>query len=291
MTETKPPRARVPRDARPDENARAASADLAQLGAMGKAFSILETIAHAGAPMTMAELVRASGLTKPTAHRITATLMDMGFIERDQLERGFVEGPRLVDLSLRTLAMAAPRNTRHAVLRSVSDHTGETCNFGILSGAEVIYLDRVESKWPLGLRFEAGSRVPAHCTALGKLLISQLPARDRRNIIATMPLARHTSRTITDPEHLAAIIEEVRQAKIGTDNEEFIDGVVCVSVLVRLNGSQVVGGIAVSAPEARTSLAKLKEYVPMMQHAADRLGDTFSYSEGDKTPATGDAGS
>ena len=120
----------------------------------------------------LAEIVRASGLTKPTAHRITTMLAEMGFIERDSLKRGLIEGPRLIRLAMNTLTSAAPRNMRHSILRSVSDEIGETCNFGVLAGSEVIYLDRVEAKWPLGLRFEAGSRVPAHCTALGKIVLA-----------------------------------------------------------------------------------------------------------------------
>ena len=77
--------------------------------------------------------------------------------------------------------------------------TGETCNFGTLSGSEVIYLDRVESKWPLGLRFAAGSRVPAHCTAIGKLIDQ---------------IARHLLRLgaqleVLDPPELRAHLTEV----------------------------------------------------------------------------------
>jgi hypothetical protein len=96
---------------------------------------------------------------------------DMGFIERDGLRRGSVEGPRLLRLAMDTIRVAAPRTVRRAILRAVSEQVGETCNFGILTGSDVVYVDRVEAKWPLGLRFEAGSRVPAHCTAIGKLLL------------------------------------------------------------------------------------------------------------------------
>jgi IclR family transcriptional regulator, acetate operon repressor len=175
--------------------------DLGQPGAMGKAFSIIEIIASGRQPLTIAEIVRASGLTKPTAHRITSMLVEMGFIERDILKRGFVEGPRLIKLSLETLGAAAPRTLRHTILRALSESIGETCNFGILVGSEVLYLDRVEAKWPLGLRLEAGSRVPAHCTAIGKLLLALQPSRERQHTLAAMPLGRYTTRTLTDPGH------------------------------------------------------------------------------------------
>jgi IclR family transcriptional regulator, acetate operon repressor len=252
-----------------------ATRDLTQLGAMGKAFSILEIIAAGRQPMSMTEIVRASGLTKPTAHRITTMLADMGFIERDALKRGFIEGPRLIKLSLDTLGAAAPRTLRHTILRSISEQIGETCNFGILVGSEVLYLDRVEAKWPLGLRLEAGSRVPAHCTAIGKLLLSQMPTRERQQTIAAMPLARYTGRTLTDPQRLTQALERIAASRIGIDDQEFIDGVVCVAVPVTADNGQVVGCIAISAPEARVPLEQALTFVPRMRDAAARLGSTF----------------
>ena len=249
--------------------------ELTQLGAMGKAFTILETVASAKQALTMSEIVRACGLTKPTAHRITTLLTEMGFLEKESLRRGFIEGPRLLELSLSTLSAAAPRNRRHAILRSVSEKTGETCNFGILVGSEVIYLDRVEAKWPLGLRFEAGSRVPAHCTAIGKLLLALLAGHERAAAIESLPLSRYTSRTLTDPAALNAALDRIVRSRMGTDDREFIDGVVCVSVPVITKSGQVAGGIAVSAPEARVSLQELLTFVPMMHEAAARLSATF----------------
>ncbi len=255
---------------------RATSAtELTQLGAMGKAFMILETVASSKQALTMSEIVRACGLTKPTAHRITTLLTEMRFLEKEPLRRGFIEGPRLIELSLSTLAAAAPRNRRHAILRSISEKTGETCNFGILAGSEVIYLDRVEAKWPLGLRFEAGSRVPAHCTAIGKLLLALLPAHERATAIASLPLSRYTSRSLTDASALNAALDRIARTRTGTDDSEFIDGVVCVSVPVITKSGQVAGGIAVSAPQARVSLQDLLAFVPTMHEAASRLSATF----------------
>lgn len=253
-----------------------APSEAAQLGAMGKAFTILEAIAFAKRPMTMAELVRTCGLTKPTAHRITTMLIEMGYLEKEPQKRGLIEGPRLISLALSTLAAAAPRSRRHAILRSVSEKTGETCNFGILAGSEVIYLDRVEAKWPLALRFEAGSRVPAHCTAIGKLLLALLPAPERAAAIASMPLTPLTSRTMTDPAKLAEALERINRTRIGIDDQEFIDGVVCVSVPVITKSGQVVGGIAVSAPESRVSLQEALSFVPAMHEAAKRLSATYA---------------
>jgi IclR family acetate operon transcriptional repressor len=254
---------------------RARVTDEGRLNAMGKAVSILEIVSAARQPMTMPEIVRATGLTKPTAHRITALLCDMGLLVRDPALGGLVAGRRLLGLALDALHGAGPRSVRHAILKSVSDETGETCNFGVLAGAEVVYVDRVEAKWPLGLRFEAGSRVPAHCTAIGKLLLSRLPERERSGIVEALPLTRYTARTITDRGRLADELARMAPTDISVDNGEFIDGVVCVAVPVIGTKGRVIGGVAVSAPEARISLDLALRFVPAMRTAAERLAATF----------------
>ncbi len=249
---------------------------LAELGVTGKAFSVLEVVSLNPTPITMPEIIRATGMTKPTAHRIVNMLVDMGFLSRNEFDQGFIEGGSLVGLAYRTLAAAAPRSLRHTILQGMSEMVGETCNYGVLSGGEVIYLDRVEGKWPLGLRFDAGSRVPAHCTAIGKLMLSRLPEHELKATIEAMPRSSYTAKTITELDALLTTLEDIRRDGIGTDNQEFMHGVVCVAVPVIGEDGRSFGGIAVSAPEARMSLNQMLGYVPQMIDAAARLAATYS---------------
>lgn len=248
---------------------------LAGLGVTGKAFSVLEVVSQNPEATRMAEIIRGTGMTKPTAHRVVNMLLEMGFLERDDLDNGFIEGAGLVDLAHRTLAAAAPRSLRHSILEGISEQVGETVNYGVLSGSEVIYLDRVEAKWPLGLRFDAGSRVPAHCTAIGKLLLSRMPDSDLRALIESMPRAAYTANTITEVEPLLSVLENIRRDGIGTDDQEFMHGVVCVSVPIVDGNGRCFGGIAISAPEARMTLNQILTYVPQMRKAADSLAATY----------------
>ena len=249
---------------------------LTELGATGKAFSVLEAVSANSAPTTMAEIIRVTGMTKPTAHRIVNLLMEIGFLERDASGMGFTEGTSLVDLALRTLVAAAPRSLRHSILQGTSEDIGETCNYGILSGGEVVYLDRVEAKWPLGLRFDAGSRVPAHCTAIGKLLLSRLPEDQASLLLETMPRSRYTANTLTDVDALTEALRKTRKDAIGTDNQEFMHGVVCIAVPVIKDDGACVGGLAISAPEARMTLNEALAFAPKLKEAATRFAATFS---------------
>lgn len=248
---------------------------LAELGVTGKAFMILELIARSSRPVSISELIRITGLTKPTTHRVVNMLVDMEFLERDPSDRGFIEGRSLITMAQHALVTSAPRSLRHSILQEIATETGETCNYGILSGSEVIYLDRVESKWPLGLRFAAGSRVPSHCTAIGKLMLSFCSDAALDAIVRTRPLTAYTSATITDPETLVEAIGKIRLDGIGTDNQEFMHGVVCVAVPVLDASGACLGCIAVSAPEARMTLNQMLGFVPRMKEAAASFSRTF----------------
>ena len=81
---------------------------------------------------------------------------------------------------------------------------GETCNIGILDNNDVLYLERVECAWPLRMQLQPGSRVPPHCTGIGKMLLASLESRARKRLVSNLPLKRYTEKTITDRGDLLA---------------------------------------------------------------------------------------
>jgi IclR family acetate operon transcriptional repressor len=240
-----------------------------------KAVAILEAMATAQRPLGVSELGALLGLPKPTAHRIVRMLESEGLLQREPGSRRFVPGARMVQLGLGIVAASMLRAPRHAILEALSKEIGETCNFGVMSGSHVLYLDRVESAWPFGLRFEPGSRVPLHCTSMGKLFLSQLPAQKRRLLLGSIPMYRYTENTITDVAQLEAELEKIRASEVSTDNQEFLAGVVCVAVPVRSPGGNRVAALAISAPLARMSLQQGLRHVPLLQTAAGRLTATI----------------
>src|SRR5262249_39104148 len=169
-----------------------------------KAVAVLEAMATARRPLGVTELGALLGLPKPTAHRIVRMLESEGLLQREPGSRRFVPGARMVQLGLGIVAASMVRSPRHAILEALSKEIGETCNFGVMIGSHALYLDRVESAWPFGLRFEPGSRVPLHCTSMGKLFLSQLPTQKRALLLRSIPLYRYTENTITETANLEA---------------------------------------------------------------------------------------
>ena len=244
-----------------------------------KAVAILEAMATVRRPLGVTEVGVLLGLPKPTAHRIVRMLESEGLLQREPGSRRFVPGARLVRLGLGVVAASMLSAPRHAILEALSQKIGETCNFGVMADSHVVYLDRVESAWPFGLRFERGSRVPLHCTSMGKLFLSLMPAKKCALLLRSMPLYRYTENTITDAARLEAELENIRSAGVSTDNQEFLAGVVCVAVPVRDTNKQPVAALAVSAPLARMTLQQGLQHVPLLKAAAEQLTVTIDEAD------------
>lgn len=236
-----------------------------------KVFAVLETIASQQRPLAISELAALLGVPKPTMHRIVRQLDAEGLLQREPNRRVYGPGPRLLNFALGAVCSSMRSAPRHAVLEALSAKVGETCNFGMMSGNAILYLDRVEASWPFGLKFESGSRVPLHCTSVGKLLLSAQPRRRRDELIRATTLPRYTENTITDPEILHRELDEIRKRGYSIDNQEFLAGVVCLAVPVRDNKGMICAGLAISAPHARMSVAESVAHLPVLLAAANQL--------------------
>jgi IclR family transcriptional regulator, acetate operon repressor len=195
-----------------------------------RALRILAAVAGAEAPLSLADLARTVRLPKATVHRLAALVEGEGLIERDPLARRYVVAGRFDDLALRALRSTPVHRSRRQVLRRLSDRLAETVNLGVLHGGEVMYVERVEAAWPLRMELKPGSRVPIHCTAIGKVLLAFAPRPVRERLLEVASLEPHTAHTITSAARLEAELETTRRRGYSEDDEEFLAGVCWIPV-------------------------------------------------------------
>lgn len=241
-----------------------------------KAFAVLETLVRAGDPMSLADLMSATGLPKPSLHRTLALFEDAGLVMREPTGRAYAVGPRLDRLALDVLTNDRAATQRRVLLRRLVADVGETCNLSMLRKGEVVYLDRVEADWPLRLHLPVGSQLPPHCCASGKLLLAFKTPPERAQLVATLPLTRFTDRTITDRQLLASELDRIASNGYSVDNEEYVVGVACVAVPVRLASGDVIAAVAVHAATARLPLTRAIEFVPTLVKTAGAIAKTFT---------------
>lgn len=236
-----------------------------------RALEIVEALVKEGRPLSAAKIADVTGLPKATVHRLCALLTETGFVAPVPTGEGLGVGPRLRDLAMATVAVDLDHGQRHRILTDLSQEIGETCNFNIPVGGEMYYIDRVETKWPLRTQLPIGSRVPLHCTASGKLYLASLPSGRRRQMIQALDLTPHTPGTITDPAELLANLESIRRNKVGTDNQEFIEGMVAVAVPVTDAKGRLAGTLACHGPTVRMSMEMAQSFIPALRRAAAKL--------------------
>ncbi len=234
---------------------------------------LLEVVVARGIAVRPADLIEELGLPKPTVHRLIQTAEAEGFLQRDLDGRAFGPGPRLRQMALDTMSSEHLRTARLSILKGIAEELGETCNLAAADREGMIYLDRVETKWPLRIQLPIGTQVPFHCTASGKMYLSSLKPKALEAVVRSHPLEATTPKTLTDPDALLTEVDAIRARGYSTDDEEFISGMVAVAVPVWDRSDRLLATLSVHAPVQRCSLMCLVERLPALRLGAQRLSE------------------
>lgn len=249
-------------------------------------FSLLELIATKNQLFTLQGLVELTGTPKPTLHRMLQQLEGAGLLIRENNGRHYVVGARLRRMAESLLLNDTHHGARHSVLRNLVEELGESCNLTALSGDEILYVDRVETLEPLRFTLQPGSRVPVHCSASGKMILSQLAPVQRRRLLEAAPLKQYTPNTITDVDQIEEQLKQVRRDGYAIDDQEFLPGLVCAAVLVPSPSGISNLGIAVQAPVMRLTPDKALRVLPALRRAADAIGQIEAETAGESSRAS-----
>jgi len=238
---------------------------------ISRVMDIIEAVSKAERPLSPADLALLLDIPKPSIHRLLNQLENDGFVQTT-LRGLIIPGLRLHGVAWGVLHSQRFSAARRAILEKLTEQTGETCGIAIANGSEMIYYDRVQSDWPLQLNLPVGSHTPAWCTASGKLYLSSLPKQRRQKIISHLPLRQYARNTIVDVELLEADLATTRNRKIGTDNEEFVDGMAGCAVPILDPEGRLCACLFIHAPLLRKSLDQLLSYSDILHTAAAELG-------------------
>lgn len=236
-----------------------------------RAMLILEAMCQQSAPLSASDVGRLVGIPKQTAHRLCTTLVDEGFLTRDDPRGNFRPGRRARDMASGILHVSANHLARHQTLEAVAKTVEETVNFVVPEDRGMSYKDRVETNWPFRIQLPIGSHVPFHCTASGKTFLASLPQSERRRLVHVMQLEALTENTITQPTALLDELKETAKRGYAIDDEEFYDGMVAIAVPVRDKAGRYFASIAVHGPSQRIALDDLKAHVPLLTEASQQL--------------------
>lgn len=234
---------------------------------------VVEEIAKAGVPITPTEVNETLGLPKPTIHRLFSTLETEGFLQRDMDGRTYSPGPRLRVVAGGIMSSLRIRTARLAIMKRLSREIGETCNVALPDRDAMIYLERVETEWPLRIQLPIGTRVPFYCTASGKLYLSSLKSTHLYRYLDATELTQHAPNTITDRDALLEEIATIRVQGYSLDREEFMADMVAAAVPILDTNKRLMATLSFHAPTQRFDVPRALEYVDALKGAAAELSE------------------
>jgi IclR family KDG regulon transcriptional repressor len=228
--------------------------------------------------MSAREVIERLDLPRTTVHELLVTLVERSYLIP-------VPGqPVRYRLGMPVFQLGAAFSGRldlvreaQSVARDVAAACDEAVHVAVLEGADVIYLVKVDSTHPVRMVSGVGRRLPAHCTAVGKILLAGLRRAELDAVLAKDPLPGMTAESITDPERLRAHLEDVRAEGIAVDMGESDSAMRCVAAAVRDHSGATVAAMSVSAPIIRWTPQAHPRWTELVRDGAAALSARMGY--------------
>ncbi len=242
---------------------------------LGRAFSILEEVARHREGIGLADLSKQVGLHNSTTFHLAKTLVSLGYLRQERDSKRYRIGRPLFALAASALDEIEMVNLATPILEDLSRETGESSPFAVRLGDAVVVIARTSGPGAFQLTDRVGVVRPAHCTALGKIMLASLRPDQLKRFLERVELKPSTRKSITDPAVLLREIADVRRNAIAVDDGEFNAEVRCIAVPVYNFTGEVVGALGISGPVWRMTDQALQSRAKNVRAAATRLSNEF----------------
>ena len=251
-----------------------------------RGLAILESFTPERPAQGVKDIANRLGMSASTTHRYVITLVALGFMEQLP-SRKYRLGLHVTDLGMSALNSTGLREHAHPSLEELRQRTTFTTSLAVLDGPDVLYVDRARSlrrgQNKIDLKLRLGSRLPAYCTAMGKVLLAGLPEPERREIVSEIKLERRGPNTITSKKALFAELDHVAEEGIAIDDEEVAPGLVAIAAPVRDYRREVVAAINLAAHTDMIGLDELIDALgPHLLATADQISARLGYRRDDE---------
>jgi IclR family pca regulon transcriptional regulator len=253
-----------------------------------RGLAILTCFTPARPVLGIADIADHLGMSRSTTHRYVITLVALGYLEQGA-SRKYRLGLRVTDLGMSALNSTGLREHSYPYLQELRQRTSYTVSLAVLDGPEILFINRARSFRPgqseIDLDLSTGSRLPAYCTSMGKLLLAHLPDTCQREVFTSMKLTKRAPNTITSKKTLRDQLEKVRATGLAIGDEELAPGLYSISTSVRNEDREVVAAVGMSAHSSMISLAEMVDALsPHLVSTADHISARLGYRRDDERP-------
>lgn len=245
-----------------------------------KALGILEILCEEG-EKGVSELVKRVSLGKSNVHRLLATLNHLGYVEQDPATSKYFPSLKIYELGNAVINRTGLLPIVHAYLEELGKQFHETNNLAVLDRGEIIYIDKVESPESLRMDIKIGGRVPAYCTALGKVLLAYLGEPEIKKLMKSQKFIPRTKKTVTSLEELKRNFQQIQTQGYAIDDEELYEGVRCIAAPIRNYSGKVIAAISIAGPSVRMNHDKLVQLREPILNTAKEISKKLGYASRD----------
>jgi IclR family transcriptional regulator, pca regulon regulatory protein len=257
------------------ESERSADGERQQsLQSLERGMAVIQVFSRERPALTLSEVANLTGITRATARRILLTLEKLGHVRSDG--RLFSPTPRLLTLGWAYLSSLNLSELALPLMETLVEETHESCSAATLDLPDVVYVARVPTRRIMSITLSVGTRLPAHCTSMGRVLLASLSADQLDRYLATAELEQWTGRTITDPDRMRTVLDETRQRGWALVDQELEIGLRSVAAPIR-RGAETIAALNVSSAVSRVSLDDLRRRIlPPLVATADTISNALT---------------
>jgi IclR family transcriptional regulator, pca regulon regulatory protein len=237
-----------------------------------RGLSVIRVLGDPGPGQTLADVARATGLTRAAARRFLLTLVDVGYARTDG--RLFSLTPRTLELGYAYLSSLGLPEIAQPHLQRLVEQVHESSSVSVLDGDSVVYVARAASSQRImSVAINVGTRLPAHITSMGRVLLAQLEPAELNAVLATISFAPVTANTIIAPDALRAELAQVREQGWAIVDQELEQGLRSIGAPIRGPDGKVVAAVNISTHATRSSMAHVREkLLPPLLKTAEAIG-------------------
>lgn len=240
------------------------------VGSLAKGLRILECFGADRPRLAITEAARATGLDRATARRCLLTLHELGYADYDG--KYFTLTPRVLRLGMGALAALPLPQMVQPWLDQLSDRIGHSCSVSILDQTEIVYVARAAQRRVMSVGLMPGSRLPAHCTSMGRVLLAALPEDEARAIIEASDLTPRTPRARTAPDEIMAEIAHVRRQGYALIDQEVELGLRALAVPLENGQHRTMAALNIGLPAIQETADEIvRDYLPMLRKVQEGL--------------------
>jgi IclR family pca regulon transcriptional regulator len=240
------------------------------VASLDRGLQVLTCLGNPPLKQTLTQVAKTTGLSRGTARRFLLTLQTLNYVSGDG--KLFWLTPKVLQFSNGFLTNNGIAEAARFVLPDLSDKVGENVSIAVLDEADVVYLSRHEISRIFSTGLDVGSRVPAYCSSLGRVLLADLPPPGLERFLMLAPFPALTDKTVVDTAGLRACIDEVRHQGFAIVDGELEPGLRSIAMPVRDPNGKAIAAVNISTSTARTPMAKFrKEFVPALRLAVAEI--------------------